>query len=141
MTGKLAAVFGTHRPVALVTGSGAPRIGNTIVRTLAERGYHVAIHANRAGEDAERTAKDCRKVGSDAVAVSADLTKEKQTKTMIQVVHDHFSRIDLLVNCAAIWKPKRLEDATAEDLREHVESNTVGPFVCCQQVGLIMVEQ
>ena len=32
----LAALFGTEHPVALVTGAGAPRIGNCVARCLAD---------------------------------------------------------------------------------------------------------
>ena len=39
-------VFGTTRPVALITGSGAPRLGNCVARTLFARGYRIVLHAN-----------------------------------------------------------------------------------------------
>jgi len=141
MANRMETVFGVTNPVALVTGSGAPRIGNALVRALAARGYRTAVHANRAADEAERTARDCRDTGADAIAVLADLAAEDQVGEMIRSVHEHFGRIDLLVNCAAIWKPARLEELTAGDLREHLNANTIGTFLCCQQVGLLMVRQ
>ena len=47
----------------------------------------------------------------------------------------------MLVNCAAIWKRKPLEDVTAADVRLHFDTNTLGTFLCCQQAGLAMVRQ
>src|SRR5947209_19570829 len=60
---------------------------------------------------------------------------------MIDRALEHFGRLDVLVNCAAIWKSKRLEDVTAADVRLHFEANTLGTFLCCQHAGLAMVKQ
>ena len=54
---------------------------------------------------------------------------------------DRFGRLDLLVNCAAVWKKKRLEEVTAADVRLHLETNTLGTFLCAQHAGLAMVRQ
>ena len=47
----------------------------------------------------------------------------------------------MLVNCAAAWKSKRLEDVTAADVRHYFETNTLSTFLCSQQAGLAMVRQ
>ncbi len=138
---KLASLFGTEHPVALVTGSGAPRLGNTIVRSLAERGYHVAIHANSSRENAEETADELRADGGKAIVVQGDISDEQHVSRIVQEVTSNFGRIDALVNCAAIWDSKRLEDVKARDVRRHFDVNTLGTFLCCQHVGLSMVDQ
>lgn len=133
--------FGTAHPVALVTGSGSPRLGNAIVRTFAERGYCVAIHANQSGAGAEQTADDLRRRGTKAFVVHADISDEQQVVEMVDRVNAHFGRVDALVNCAAVWEPVSLENVTAEDVRRHFNINTLGTFLCSQQVGLLMVSQ
>ena len=60
---------------------------------------------------------------------------------MIAGVLERYGRIDVLVNCAAVWKSKHLEDVTIADVREHFETNTLGSFLCCQHAGLAMVKQ
>lgn len=126
-------------PVALVTGSGAPRIGNCVARTLIEHGYRVVLHAYRSVEHAWATAQE---LGAENVGVvQGDLRDEKTVRGIAQEVLRMFGRIDALVNCAAIWRAKPLERVTAEDVREHFETNTLATFLCCQQVGLIMVGQ
>ncbi len=52
-----------------------------------------------------------------------------------------FGRIDALVNCAAAWQSKKLEDVTAADVRLFFEINTLSTFLCAQQAGLAMVRQ
>ena len=128
-------------PVALVTGSGAPRIGNVVARHLADRGYRLVIHANTSFDKARRLVDELQAAGHEALAVLADLRDAAAVKQMVHQAHAHFGQIDALVNCAAIWDAKRLEDVTAEDVRKNFEINAIGTFLCCQQVGLLMVEQ
>jgi pteridine reductase len=130
----------TDAPVALVTGGGR-RVGAVIVRTLAAAGYRVAIHANRSLAEAQTLADELTAAGNQAIALVADVRDEAAVKKVVADTHSHFKRIDALVNCAAIWKPRRLEEITAADVREYFEVNTLGTFLFCQHVGLIMVQQ
>src|SRR4029079_9128563 len=50
-------------------------------------------------------------------------------------------RLDVLVNCAAVYGAKRLEEVTAADVRHSFEGNLLGTFLCAQQAGLAMVRQ
>ena len=60
---------------------------------------------------------------------------------MIADLLARFGRLDVLVNCAAVWQSKRLEDVTAQDLRLHFDTNALGTFLCAQHAGLAMVRQ
>lgn len=126
--------------VALVTG-GARRVGLAIVRLLARRGYHLAIHANTSIDKAEQLAGELQASGTAAISVAAELRHESAVRAMIDQVNSHFGRIDALVNSAAIWKSKPLERVTADDVREHFEINALGTFLCCQHAGLVMASQ
>ncbi len=138
---NLKSLFGTDHPVAIVTGSGSPRVGNCVARTLAKRGYNLVIHANSSRADADATAKELSAAGGQAIALGADLRDEDAIRKMIQGTLDRFGRIDVLVNCTAIWQRKPLEDVTASDVRHHFEINTLGTFLCCQQAGMVMAAQ
>ncbi|MBI1832032.1 MAG: SDR family oxidoreductase [Planctomycetes bacterium] len=126
---------------ALVTGSGKPRIGAHVADALAERGYALAIHYHTSANEANDSVAAYRSRGIDAIAVQADLADETAVKTLVQQTLDHFGRLDVLVNCAAVWPSKRLEDTTALDVRSAFEINTLGTFLCSQHVGLAMVRQ
>jgi pteridine reductase len=127
-------------PVALVTGAGR-RVGHGIARALAARGYRVALHANASIAEAERTARELSAAGNDSIALAADLADEASARDMVARARDHFGRIDALVNSAAVWIGKPLEQVTADDVRRHFEINTLATFVCCHEAGLIMVGQ
>ncbi len=128
------------RPVAIVTG-GAHRVGNFVVRDLAGRGYRVVIHANRSLTEAQQVAAELCAQGDPSIAIAAELRDPDSVANLVAATHEHFGRIDALVNCAAIWNRKPLEQITAEDVREHFEVNTLGTFLCCQQVGMVMTTQ
>jgi pteridine reductase len=127
-------------PVALVTG-GAVRVGAAIVRELATRGYRVAIHANTSLDRAQELVDELKQSGHDAAAFGAELRDEDATRAMIDRARRHFSRLDALVNSAAMWSPTPLADVMADDVRRAFDVNTLGAFVCCQHAGLIMAEQ
>jgi pteridine reductase len=129
------------RPVALVTGSGSRRIGRAVADLLATRGYGLAIHYRTSAADAESSVADFTGKGIEALAVQADLTDEAAVKNMVRQTLDRFGRIDVLVTAAAVWGRKRLEEITAADVRQQFDTNVLGTFLCCQQVGLAMVKQ
>ena len=49
--------FQNDHPVALVTGSGSPRVGRAVAKHLASLGCHIALHANTSVSDAQDAAK------------------------------------------------------------------------------------
>jgi pteridine reductase len=130
----------TQTPVVLVTGGGR-RVGAVIARHLAAAGYRIVLHANRSIDDARNLAEEFTAAGAESIALGADLCDEPSLERMIGDAHSHFGRIDGLVNSAAIWIRKPLEETTATDVRRHFETNTLGTFLCCQYVGRLMVEQ
>ena len=138
---ELRALFGTEHPVALVTGSGAKRVGNVVARALAARGFHLVLHANRSVAEAEETGNEIHQAGGQAIALAADLMNEFAARKLVDDAHRHFGRLDVLVNCAAIWRNIPLERVTADEVRRNFEINTLATFLCSQQAGLIMAAQ
>jgi pteridine reductase len=132
----------TERKVALVTGSGKKRVGYHVAAAFAARDYALVIHYHTSKIEATETAEQfARTHGVPVHTVGADLGHEGEVKAMIADTLVKFGRLDVLVNCAAIWKRKRLEDVTAADVRAHYDANTLGTFLTCQHAGLAMVKQ
>jgi pteridine reductase len=127
--------------VALITGSAKRRVGWYVADALAKRGYSLIIHYHTSAKEAADAGEYFRSQGVGGLVVQADLTNEKASRGLIQAALKHFGRLDVLVNCASMWKSKRLEDATANDVRENFETNVLSTFLCCQEAGLAMVGQ
>lgn len=126
---------------ALITGAGKRRVGSFVARALADDGYRLAIHYHNSKAEALEFVAELKSRGVDAIAVAADLADSGAVVQLVQQTLTHFGRIDVLVNCAAIWEPKALEEITAEDVRRHFDINALGTFLCCQHAGLAMVRQ
>jgi pteridine reductase len=128
------------RPVVLITGAGR-RVGAAVAQSLARRGFRTALHASTSHAAAAALASQLCDEQCEAVAVQADFRNEQAIRAMIAEVRDRFGRIDALVNNAAIWQAKPLEEVNSQDVREHFEINALATFICCQTAGLIMVGQ
>ena len=127
--------------VALVTGSGKRRVGSHVADALAARGFALVIHYRSSAAEANDAVAQYQSRGVTAVALQADLTDEKAVRSLVDRTLERFGRIDVLANCAAAWRSKKLEDITAAELRHYFDTNTLGTFLCSQQVGLAMVRQ
>ena len=129
------------KPVALITGSGRPRIGKRIARALGERGYRIALHYNSSEEQARDTVREFEDLGIETEAFQANVSKEADVDRMFDALRDRFGRLDVLVTTASVWKSKKLEDIGADDLRLNFDVNTLGTFLCARRAGLMMAEQ
>src|SRR5262245_17418115 len=131
----------TQRPVALVTGSGKKRLGWHIARSLAGRGFALALHYNTSAAEASDSLAEFRASGVEAISLQADLADEPAVRELFRSVGRHFGRLDALVNCAGYWERRPLEAVTACDVRAHFEANVLSTFLCSREGGLIMVGQ
>jgi len=127
--------------VALVTGSGKRRVGRHVAEALAANGHALVLHYHTSAAEANEAVEEFRARGVEAIALGADLGDERAARGLVQAAIDHFGRLDVLVNCAAVWQARRLEEVTAADVRRNFEVNLLSTFVCAQQAGLAMVKQ
>jgi NAD(P)-dependent dehydrogenase (short-subunit alcohol dehydrogenase family) len=96
--------------VAVVTG-GAGGIGAATAHALAREGAGVAvIDIDRAG--AERVAAEIENAGGRALALGVDLSEEPGVAQAVRSVVDHFGRLDVLHNNAALTDSAFLERDT-----------------------------
>jgi pteridine reductase len=134
--------FGCPHPVALVTGSGAPRVGRAIAHRLAAAGCHIAVHANRSIAEAEEVASElCQRYGASVLVTQGSLDDEGNAERIVRQTFEHFGRLDIAVNSAAIWKPTPLDQITADEIRRYFEINTIACFLIARAAGSIMIRQ
>ncbi len=87
--------------VAIVTG-GAGGIGRVFSHGLAAEAAHVVI-ADLAEDAAQQLAAELTEAGHECHALCVDVGDASSTEAMASQVLDHFGRIDILVNCAALY--------------------------------------
>jgi NAD(P)-dependent dehydrogenase (short-subunit alcohol dehydrogenase family) len=117
--------------VALVTG-GARRIGRTLVETLAEDGFAVAIHCQASRAEAEALAGQITTRGGRACVVVGDLTREDDVAALVPAAERALGPIGILVNNASVFERDGAMDATRASWDRHLEANLRAPFVLTQ---------
>lgn len=118
--------------VALVTGGGRG-LGEAICSTLAREGAHVAVgDINLA--DAARVSDAIKQMGRKAIAIQADVSSEKEVKTMVARTIEAFGTIDILVNNAGICYQGPVAEMSEETWDKVLDVNLKGPFLCSREV-------
>ena len=125
--------------IALVTG-GAKRVGKAIVWALAERGCKLIVHYYTSQTDAEETIRALHSAGHEAIALRADISRETDVESMIEQALDHFGRIDVLVNNAALFYRTPIDTVAFDDWEKIMNVNLDGTFYCAHKIGLRMKE-
>ena len=125
--------------VVLVTGAGRG-IGRAIAAGFAARGAAVAVN-DIAPDPAERSAANLRDSGYRAESFVADVSKKMQVQSMIEAVREHFNRIDVLVNNAAVQPSDAILKMDEWDWDRTLAVNLKGPFLTIQSVGRVMADE
>ena len=118
--------------VALVTGGGTG-IGKATSLLFAREGADVAVNFSRSRSDAEETVSEIRQLGSQAIAVCADISNDDAVRSMVGKVVKTLGRLDILVNNAATTTfvlPTDLEGMTEELWDKILDVNVKGTFFC-----------
>jgi 3-oxoacyl-[acyl-carrier protein] reductase len=94
--------------VAIITGAGRG-IGRAFALRFAEEGARLLL-PDISREMAESTAEEITAKGGQAVAMEADISDEDATKKVAEQVVQHYGKVDILVNNAAIWYGLNITD-------------------------------
>jgi 3-oxoacyl-[acyl-carrier protein] reductase len=131
-----------RRPVALVTG-GTRGIGLGIARTLAARGWDLALAGLRVGSEVEATIAGLKAEGVDVIYVEADVANPGHRERLVERVEAHFGRLNALVNNAGRGPRVRADllDATEASFEEVLRTNLQGPYFLTQRVAPLLIEQ
>ncbi len=134
-------VFGTPRPVALVTGSIKPRVGQGVARLLQAAGFRIVLHGHRGPQgEAESEAQPGRPMDAEW-CVYGPVEEEECVQRWVEEIRTRCGRIDCVVHTAAIWYPTPLETLTSEEYDRMYRVNALGTALVNQHFGLSMCQQ
>src|SRR5208282_4161722 len=103
-----------HGQVALVTGGGK-RIGRAIALTLGRAGADVIVNYNQSRDGAQAAVREIAALGVRAVALRADVSRPGQVASMFRAIDKRFGRLDLLVNNAGVFFPRKWNELEEKD--------------------------
>jgi NAD(P)-dependent dehydrogenase (short-subunit alcohol dehydrogenase family) len=127
--------------VVFVTGS-ARRVGRAIAMAFADQGANLVIHhASPGSADQARSAvEEIASQGLDAIVVRGDQSDPEEVARIFEEIRDHYGRLDVMVNSAAILKRTELLDVTYEEWKRVLDVNLTGPFLLTQHAARLMIE-
>ncbi len=121
--------------VAIVTGASSG-IGLATAKLLSSKGAKLALVA-RSKDKLEKLAKEL----PEAIAVTADVSKVEDVKSMVKQAYEHFGRIDILVNNAGRGYDVPVEKTDIEVFHYLFDLDVVGPLVAMKEAIPIMRRQ
>lgn len=120
----------------MITGS-ARGIGRAIAEAMGREGAEVVI-ADRDGAEAAKTAA---RIGGNAMAVRADVSKPEDVEALFDEAVEKFGKVDVLVNNAGIGAARLVVDIGLEEWERIIRVNLTGAFLCSQQAARRMIAQ
>lgn len=123
----------------LVTGAGSG-LGEATARAFAGQGCGVAcVDINRAG--AERVSLELQGQNVNSFALYCDVGNAQEVFQVVNTAREHFGRLDIVVNCAAIDHTISVEEMSIAQWDQVVAVNLRGPFLMAKAAWPIMKQQ
>jgi len=131
-------MFALDGKVCVVTGA-LGLLGRELSRALADAGARVVV----TDLDHAACVDRAHALGSSALGHGADLTRPESLASLLAAILDRFTRLDVLVNNAAIddkfaagaADESRFERYPLERWRRMLDANVTGMFLACQILG------
>jgi NAD(P)-dependent dehydrogenase (short-subunit alcohol dehydrogenase family) len=120
----------------IITGA-ARGIGRYVARTFAKAGANVVV-ADIAPMNT--VVQEIQELGAQPLAVTTDVTDEDSVRRLFETAYQRYSRIDTLINNAAIvtqfytGKPRwpKIRDMPQDKFARVMNTNLLGTFLCCK---------
>jgi NAD(P)-dependent dehydrogenase (short-subunit alcohol dehydrogenase family) len=124
---------------AVVIG-GTSGIGRTLSLGLADAGSDV-IASGRRLELVDETAAEIERHGRQALRLCSDVCKRASLEELLAASLQRFTKIDILINCAAKIKRMPTLAMPEEEWADIVDTNLTGTLRACQIFGKHMLER
>lgn len=118
--------------VALVTGSGRG-IGAAMAVELGRCGAKVVVNYANSKTAAEKVVAEIKRLGSDAVAIQANVAVVAETTKLMDEAVKHFGGLDIVCSNAGVVSFGHLGDVTEEEFDRVFTLNTRGQFFVARE--------
>lgn len=126
--------------VALVTG-GSRGIGAAVALDLGRAGAKVGLTYRKHADEAEEVARKIREMGSDALAIQADVASFSDAQRVVALVREKLGGLHILVNNAGVNWDGVIWKMTEEQWDTVIDTNLKGYFNYIRAVAPIFREQ
>ena len=110
---------------------GAHRIGRLIALSAASLGANIVLHFGKSEQEAEETAEEIKKFGSQVLSIQQDLAEQEKIKDLISEISKKWP-LHILVNNASIFASLSFMETKLDDWERHIQINLTAPFLLSQ---------
>jgi NAD(P)-dependent dehydrogenase (short-subunit alcohol dehydrogenase family) len=123
--------------VVLVTGSSSG-LGRALAEAFARSGANIVLAA-RSIDALEAVAADLRSLGTQVLAIPADVTRQDQVENLFAQVVKQFGRLDVLVNNVGRSTRAPLLETTPEDFATLMDINFLSAVRCTRAAVPLLI--
>jgi enoyl-[acyl-carrier protein] reductase III len=127
-------MFDLNGKVALVSGA-SRGIGRACAEALAACGASVIVNFLNSAEEAKDVVNAIQNCGGQAIAVRADVSERDDVQAMMDVIDQHFGKLDIIVSNAAAGGFRPLTQATPASFDSIMRMNAA-PLLWLTQAAL-----
>lgn len=111
----------------VITGAGIG-LGRALARRFAKDGETVVL----LGRTFSKVQAAADEIGGSAFAVECDVSSPESVRSAFAAIAERHSKIDALINNAAIYEPFNVADARDDQIVDIVGTNLSGPIFCAR---------
>jgi NAD(P)-dependent dehydrogenase (short-subunit alcohol dehydrogenase family) len=124
-----------NKKVVMITGA-SKGLGRALALAFAKEGARLAI-CSRTSNGLLEVKKEAVSLGAEILAVTADISLNRDVERFVAMTEEAFGQIDVLINNASILGPSPMPlllDYPEEDFAEVLRVNSISPFLVTRRV-------
>lgn len=132
-------LFDLSDKVCMITGASGT-LGRALAYGLSTMGAELVL-SGRNEEKLNSIASEVSNLGSSALVIPADVTRESEVRRLTEETVSKLRKIDILVSCSGTNMLHRAVDYPVGDFEKIMNINALGTFLSNREVGKTMIEQ
>lgn len=121
--------------VIVITGAGVG-LGRALARRFVKEGETVVL----LGRTASKVEAAAEEIGERATGIGCDVADPDSVRAAFAQIEASHSRVDVLINNAAIFEPFLVANASDEQILNTVATNLAGPMLCARAAIPLMAD-
>ncbi|MES2488785.1 MAG: SDR family oxidoreductase [Pseudomonadota bacterium] len=119
--------------IIVITGAGVG-LGRALARLFASEGDAVVL----LGRTVSKVEAAAAEIGTQATAIGCDVSSPDSVRAAFAQIAKKHSRIDVLINNAAVFEPFLIAEATDDQIVNTVNTNLTGAMLCVRSAIPLM---